>query len=107
MKNVTERVLDMLEKHPHLRDNDGALIANLWYESYIAVGEKIGMEFDEEMKVGVAKFLRLVAKQKLPNYKTVIRYRAKLQKDRTDLRGEKYIERQGLSEFWKKEYGRV
>ena len=107
MRHIKDRILRMLKNHEPLRDNDEALVANLWYESYKAEGQKIGINFDEAEKVGVAKFLRLFTQRRLPNMKTIIRYRAKLQEERKDLRGVKYTSRHALSDFWKNEYGRV
>ena len=107
MKQIKDRVLEMLETHKHLRDHDEKLIAHIWYECYTAKGEKIGMNFDASERAGVLKFLQLFAKRKLPNIKTIIRYRAKLQEENKELRGVKYKSRHALSDFWKTEYGRV
>lgn len=84
LKPVRERVKNLLEKKPHLRDDDQKLIANIWYQ-------------DNENKIfaGTAdQLLRALADGKLTNFESIRRVRQKLQEQHPSLRGTKYKDRQ-------------
>ena len=76
-----EAVHQMLVKHPHTRDSDSKLIANLWYNQL----KKMGID----MNLLTAKGLF-----KLGNPTSIRRDRAKFQELNVHLRGASYKKRQ-------------
>jgi hypothetical protein len=70
-------IIKLLTKHEHLRDNDTALIANIWYR-----------EFDAEQKT--YDFLKAFADGKLTNPESIRRARQKVQEEMPELRGKSY-----------------
>jgi len=82
-KSVKDRVEVYLLKHPHLRDDDGKLIANFW-ESDI---RRLGFESE---KISSMKFLELFANGDITHPESIRRVRADLQKNHHHLRGEKF-----------------
>ena len=85
IKKSKDRVREALINHPHLRDDDNRLLANIWYSEL------------KEMKFNVLKntmeFLKILSEGKLSNAESVRRCRAKLQELEPGLRGEMYEER--------------
>lgn len=91
MKHLEDRVRVLLEKHPHLRDNDDALIANLWWRS---TDKKLTFDFLQELSIG-----------KLPSSESIVRLRRKVQSEYPELRGAKYLERINKQKKVKKDLG--
>lgn len=83
-----QRIEKLLKEKPHLRDDDKALIASIWW-----------MEAQKRLKPHVfdqiTPFLRLVANGEVSNAETIRRTRAKLQQEFVELRGESYAKRRG------------
>jgi hypothetical protein len=85
MKMVKDRVRLLLEKHPHLRDNDYKL-----YATFIAY--EIG-GVDNLKNVSGYTLLTDIADGKYTHFESVRRCRAKLQEQVPELRGEVYNKR--------------
>lgn len=80
--NTKETVEELLRKYPRLRDNDNALIANIW---------------DMEMRqqgLSQGQALKHFADGLLTSSETIRRTRQKLQEQHEELRGNKYTSRQ-------------
>ena len=71
----------LLANHPHLRDNDNKLLANVWYQSIIPLEE------------AWLDFLALIASGDLPSSESIRRCRQKLQELNPELRGELWDKR--------------
>tara|TARA_R110000772_G_scaffold95135_6_gene193355 strand:- start:488 stop:847 length:360 start_codon:yes stop_codon:yes gene_type:complete len=82
-----EAVHQMLVKHPHTRDSDSKLIANLWYNQL----KKMGIDMNLLTAKGL---LKLFADDKLGNPTSIRRDRAKFQELNVHLRGASYKKRQ-------------
>lgn len=93
LKKTKEKVRRFLEKTPHLRDNDNALVAYIWWDDYKELGEN----------GNVLAFLTLLSKGKLSNFESIRRCRQKLQELHPELRGDKYLERHKEAEVVKKD----
>lgn len=85
--NTKEVVIYFLEKHPHLRDDDNKLIANIWNR------EMKGMGIDPAVATSF-ELLGLYAAGKLTNSETIRRSRQKIQEEQPELRGNNYKIRQ-------------
>lgn len=85
MKTAKKRVEYLLNKTPHLRDDDNKLIATYHYF-------EIGAEKVQNMSA--MDFLTLYSEAKLTSSESIRRVRAKLQETKPELRGEKYNRRQ-------------
>lgn len=85
MKMVKDRVRLLLEKYPHLRDNDYKL-----YSTFIAF--EIG-GIDKLKEVTGFTLLTDIANGKYTHFESVRRCRAKLQEQEETLRGENYYKR--------------
>lgn len=85
MKLVKDRVRLLLEKHPHLRDNDYKL-----YATFIAF-EIGGIQMLKE--ISGYTLLTDIADGKYTHFESVRRCRAKLQEQDEKLRGEVYAKR--------------
>jgi hypothetical protein len=85
IKKSKDRVEDAITNHPHLRDDDNKLIANIWYSEL------------KEMKFNTLKntmeFLKILSEGKLSNPESIRRCRAKLQEQHPHLRGNSYADR--------------
>lgn len=93
MKNVNEikelcdKVKTFLQAHPHLRDSDKRLVANVW-------AVDLTSKFDRKIEdISALEFLNTLAEGNLTNYDSITRARRKVQETNADLRGEKYNER--------------
>lgn len=93
MKNVNEikelcdKVKTLLRSHPHLRDSDKRLVANVWVLDLTA-------QFDRKIEdISSLQFLNALAEGRLTNYDSITRARRKVQETNPDLRGEKYGDR--------------
>ena len=76
-----DKVLKLLKEHPHLRDDDNKLIANIWF------GEIKGQNLTAQ------SFLEKFANGKLTNPESIRRMRQKLQEEFVNLRGNNWNER--------------
>ena len=81
IRNKQELIIDLLTKHPHLRDDDNRLIATVW-----------NIEQDTD-NMSAFDLLKLVAQGEMTNTESIRRSRAKIQQERIELHGDKYIER--------------
>lgn len=86
---IKEAVTSLLEKHPHLRDDDNKLIATIWR-----------CEVGKENMDGLSAlaFLIYFAKGRLSSAESIRRSRQKIQEDRPELRGLNYKNRQRKGE---------
>jgi hypothetical protein len=89
---IKEKVKTLLEKHPHLRDSDEKLIANVWFAESQGVDDKF-------------KFLQLYAAGSLTNAESIRRCRQKIQEEFEHLRGTLYFKRQLNQDKIKQELG--
>ena len=80
MSLVKDRVKALLVKHPHLRDSDNKLIANIWNQDLLKMGIN---PLDR-----TANFLlSLYSQSRLTNAESIRRVRQKLQEENPQLRG--------------------
>jgi hypothetical protein len=79
MTLIKDRVKALLEKYPHLRDNDNKLIATIWKQDL----KNMGINLD----IATYNFLQLYALGELTNAETIRRVRQKIQEENPELRG--------------------
>ena len=82
MKNMLDKVINLLTKHPSLRDSDARLAANIWYNNTKNVNE-----------IDAITLLSRFAEGKLPSYESISRCRRKIQEEKPELRGKKWEKR--------------
>jgi len=87
IKNVEEKVKNILVKHPDTRDNDQMLVSLMWFYH-------LGKQNVKDMNAW--DLLTKLSKNKLPNAESIMRCRRKLQEHNKDLRGDKYDSRHKL-----------
>lgn len=87
----TDLIVDLLTKHPTMRDDDKRLIVNVW----AADMKKQGIDPKQYVE-----FFELFKSDKLTHYDSITRNRRKLQEKHIDLRGEKYKERKKEESAW-------
>ena len=92
MKNMLDKVVNLLTEHPSLRDSDERLIANIWYNHTKNVGE-----------IDAITLLSRFAEGKLPSYQSISRCRRKIQEEKPDLRGKKWAKRHSKQQLVKDE----
>jgi len=97
MKQVKDRVRLLLEKHPHLRDDDYKL-----YATFIAY--EIGGKDKLKQMSGYA-LLTDIADGKYVHFESVRRIRQKIQEQEPNLRGENYNKRRRGGEETSKRIG--
>tara|TARA_R100000808_G_C2148051_1_gene156124 strand:+ start:1784 stop:2188 length:405 start_codon:yes stop_codon:yes gene_type:complete len=88
-KKVGDRVKDLLENYPHLRDNDNKLVATIWKEDIIHAGFKA-------KSITALHFLHIFADGNLTSSSAIRRVRRKLQEELPELRGKIYNKRHKL-----------
>lgn len=93
---VKDRVLKWLENKPSNRDDDHALIANIWMEDL----ERMGVDKDT-----ARKFCAFIAHNQVTHPESIRRVRAQLQKEHPELRGSKYLLRKGRETEVRSELG--
>lgn len=93
IKSIKEKVKALLEKNPHLRDNDFKLISNYYF---FEVGPSI-------KDMSAMQFLEMFASGKLSHSESIRRARQKIQEDNPSLRGKSYNPRKDYSEEVRKE----
>lgn len=99
MKNTIEKVKELLEAVPSLKDSDTRLTTHIWFREMEAMGL-------DPFKTPSTSFLKLYAKGKLTLAPTIKRARAKLQEENPNLRGKKYNLRKGVvQDKFKKDLG--
>ena len=82
MSKILDTVINLLTKHPSLRDSDERLAANIWYNYVKNIN-------DIDAKTLLSKF----AAGKLPSYESISRCRRKVQEETPTLRGRKWEKR--------------
>ena len=82
IKKIEPLVEELLVKHPSLRDNDNSLYLNLLVEIDRGLLDQSFKVFASRMTVG-----------EFPAMESVTRARRKIQGDREELRGKKFINR--------------
>ena len=82
MKNMLDKVINLLTKHPSLRDSDERLTANIWHRHTKNVDE-----------IDAITLLSRFAEGKLPSYESISRCRRKIQEEKPELRGKKWAKR--------------
>jgi hypothetical protein len=85
MKGIKPRVKWLLQNHPHLRDDDNKLIANVWNNEI-------------HREATAIELLKWFAEGKLTSPDSITRVRRKLQEQNPNLRGVKYLKRSSLKE---------
>lgn len=86
MQTIINRIEELLLEKPFLRDNDKSLCTHIWYR------ELQGKSIDPH-SYPTTDFLRLFAEGKVTTDATIKRLRARIQDDRPELRGVKYLDR--------------
>jgi len=79
-----EVIIDLLIHKDHLRDNDQALIANIWWRELTTMGKD---------KANAFEFLKIFSEGKLSNPESIRRSRQKIQEEQPELRGDSYYAR--------------
>ena len=79
-----EVIIDLLTHKDHLRDNDQALIANIWWRELTTMGKDKATAFE---------FLKIFSHGKLSNPESIRRSRQKIQEENPELRGDSYYAR--------------
>ena len=92
MKNMLDKVVNLLTEHPSLRDSDERLTANIWYTHTKNVDE-----------IDAITLLSRFAEGKLPSYESISRCRRKIQEEKPDLRGKKWAKRHSKQQLVKDE----
>ena len=71
-------IIDLLTNKEHLRDNDQALIANIWWRELVTQGKDKSTAFE---------MLKVFSEGKLSNPESIRRARQKIQEEQPELRG--------------------
>ncbi len=99
IKNLEPLIVNLLEHHKELRDNDYRLVANVYFK-YL---ENIKHRFGDAEYQGVIQFLSMFAGGDFPNPGTITRCRRKIQELEPELRGKMYDRRHQQQTKVKKE----
>ena len=92
MKNMLDKVVNLLTKHPSLRDSDERLTANIWYNHTKNIDE-----------IDAITLLSRFAEGKLPSYESISRCRRKIQEEKPELRGKKWAKRHSKQKIIKEQ----
>ena len=84
IKNLEDKVRDILIKHPDTKDNDQMLVSLIWFYH---------LGRDEVKSLTAWDLLTKLSKNKLPLMESIVRCRRKCQEVDESLRGKKYKER--------------
>lgn len=95
LSKTKEKVITLLQQHPHLRDSDERLIATFW------MGEVGGKEALENMTA--FEFLTKFVNGVYTSTESICRMRRKVQEDDESLRGQTYYKRQKLEKEFREE----
>lgn len=79
LKTTKDKVRALMMVHPHLRDSDSRLVANIWSNDL----KKLGI-------TDLDGFFKAFIKGQLTSYDSINRTRQKLQEQDASLRGKKY-----------------
>lgn len=90
ISHIAETVKSLMIKYPELKDDDKALIANVWY-----------LEIPNITNMNAFDILQLYAKGQLTNSESIRRSRQKLQQENPELRGKVYEARHAEQEVVK------
>ena len=92
MKNMLNKVVNLLTEHPSLRDSDERLTANIWHDHTKNVDE-----------IDALTLLSRFAEGKLPSYESISRCRRKIQEEKPELRGKKWLKRHAKQQVIKEQ----
>jgi len=92
MKNMLDKVVNLLTEHPSLRDSDKRLAANIWYNNIKNVDE-----------IDAITLLSQFAEGRLPSYESISRCRRKIQEEKPELRGKKWAKRHSKQKIIKEQ----
>ena len=92
MKNMLNKVVNLLTNHPSLRDSDERLTANIWYNHIKNIEE-----------LNAVSLLSRFAEGNLPSYESISRCRRKVQEEKPKLRGRKWEKRHAKQKVIKTE----
>ena len=92
MKNMLDKVVNLLTEHPSLRDSDERLTANIWYNHTKNIDE-----------IDAITLLSRFAEGKLPSYESISRCRRKIQEEKPELRGKKWAKRHSKQKIIKEQ----
>ena len=85
--SVLDIVTALLKKHPHLRDSDEKLMANVWYQ-FVSRDDNF-----EVRRMTAMQLLEELSKGNMPSYESISRCRRKIQEKEESLRGELWDKR--------------
>jgi hypothetical protein len=91
-------IIDLLTNKEHLRDNDQALIANIWWRELVTQGKDKSTAFE---------LLKVFSEGKLSNPESIRRARQKIQEEQPELRGESYRARHREQDNVKEQLGYI
>jgi len=91
-----EVIIELLTNKEHLRDNDQALIANIWWRELVTQGKD---------KLTAFEMLKVFSEGKLSNPESIRRSRQKIQEEQPELRGESYRARHREQDSVKEQLG--
>ena len=83
IRGISDKVKHLLTNHPHLRDCDQKLTANIWHS-----------EVNCASAISARTFLKYLSEGRLTSQDSITRARRKLQEENIELRGNKYKARQ-------------
>jgi hypothetical protein len=89
-------IIDLLTNKEHLRDNDQALIANIWWRELVTQGKDKSTAFE---------MLKVFSEGKLSNPESIRRSRQKIQEEQPELRGASYRARHREQDNVKEQLG--
>lgn len=87
IKELCDKVKVLLRSHPHLRDSDKRLVANIWS---IDLTELYNKNIEN---ISSLDMLNALAEGNLTNHDSITRARRKVQQENEDLRGTKYADK--------------
>jgi hypothetical protein len=99
LSKTKEKVITLLQQHPHLRDSDERLVATFW------MNEAGGKEELERM-TSLEFFMKYV-EGVYTSSDSITRMRRKVQEDNESLRGQTYYKRQKLEKEFREEIKHV
>ncbi len=91
-------IIDLLTNKEHLRDNDQALIANIWWRELVTQGKDKSTAFE---------MLKVFSEGKLSNPESIRRSRQKIQEEQPELRGTSYRARHREQDNVKEQLGYI
>lgn len=98
LKTIKDRVTYLLETKPHLRDDDGKLIASMWWQDL----RKRGINAHD---ISAFHLMEMFIANQITHPESIRRERANLQKNNAELRGENYELRKGNQGDIRKDLG--